>query len=280
MRLKLKVWRQAGRNTKGKFVTYPVDNVNPDMSMLECLDVLNEQLVERGEEPIAFEHDCREGICGSCGFMINGIAHGPMPATTVCQLTMRHFKDGEELVLEPWRARAFPMIKDLVVDRRALDRIIASGGYISVSTGSAPDGNAILVSKEQSDRAMDAAACIGCGACVAACPNASAALFTGAKIAHLGILPQGQPERDRRAIHMVSQANAEGFGGCTNIGECTAACPKEIPLEVIAAMNRDFTLGNWRERDNQVIVMRPFTEWSTGSKLQTDARPAEPFSRP
>jgi succinate dehydrogenase / fumarate reductase iron-sulfur subunit len=280
MRVKLKVWRQAGRNAKGKFVTYPVDNVNPDMSMLECLDVLNEQLVERGEEPIAFEHDCREGICGSCGFMINGIAHGPMPATTVCQLTMRHFKDGEELVLEPWRARAFPMIKDLVVDRRALDRIIASGGYISVSTGSAPDGNAILVSKEQSDRAMDAAACIGCGACVAACPNASAALFTGAKIAHLGILPQGQPERDRRAIHMVSQANAEGFGGCTNIGECTAACPKEIPLEVIAAMNRDFTLGNWRERDNQVIVMRPFTEWSTGSKLQTDARPAEPFSRP
>jgi len=280
MRVKLKVWRQAGRNAKGKFVTYPVDNVNPDMSMLECLDVLNEQLVERGEEPIAFEHDCREGICGSCGFMINGIAHGPMPATTVCQLTMRHFKDGEELTLEPWRARAFPMIKDLVVDRRALDRIIASGGYVSVSTGSAPDGNAILVSKEQSDRAMDAAACIGCGACVAACPNASAALFTGAKIAHLGILPQGQPERDRRAIHMVSQANAEGFGGCTNIGECTAVCPKEIPLEVIAAMNRDFTLGSWRERDNQVIVMRPFTEWSTGSKLQTDARPAEPFSRP
>lgn len=280
MRVKLKVWRQTGRNAKGKFVTYPVDNVNPDMSMLECLDVLNEQLVERGEEPIAFEHDCREGICGSCGFMINGIAHGPMPATTVCQLTMRHFKDGEELTLEPWRARAFPMIKDLVVDRRALDRIIASGGYVSVSTGSAPDGNAILVSKEQSDRAMDAAACIGCGACVAACPNASAALFTGAKIAHLGILPQGQPERDRRAIHMVSQANAEGFGGCTNIGECTAVCPKEIPLEVIAAMNRDFTLGSWRERDNQVIVMRPFTEWSTGSKLQTDARPTEPFSRP
>ena len=280
MRVKLKVWRQTGRNTKGRFVTYPVDNVNPDMSMLECLDVLNEQLVERGEEPIAFEHDCREGICGSCGFMINGIAHGPLPATTVCQLTMRHFKDGEELVLEPWRARAFPMIKDLVVDRRALDRIIASGGYVSVSTGSAPDGNAIPVSKEQSDRAMDAAACIGCGACVAACPNASAALFTGAKIAHLGILPQGQPERDRRAIHMVSQANAEGFGGCTNIGECTAVCPKEIPLEVIAAMNRDFTLGSWRERDNQVIVMRPFTEWSTGSKLETDPRPAEPFSRP
>jgi len=280
MRVKLKVWRQTGRKAKGKFVTYPVENVNPDMSMLECLDVLNEQLVERGEEPIAFEHDCREGICGSCGFMINGIAHGPMAATTVCQLTMRHFKDGEELTLEPWRARAFPPIKDLVVDRRSFDRIIASGGYISVSTGSAPDGNAILVAKEQSDRAMDAAACIGCGACVAACPNASAALFTGAKIAHLGILPQGQPERDLRAIRMVSQVNAEGFGGCTNIGECTAACPKEIPLEVIAAMNRDYMLGSWRERENQAIVLRPFTEWSTGSKLQTDARPAEPFSRP
>lgn len=279
MRVVLKVWRQPGRNAKGKFVSYSVDNVNPDMSMLECLDVLNEQLVERGEEPIAFEHDCREGICGSCGFMINGIAHGPLPATTVCQLTMRHFKDGQELTLEPWRARAFPPIKDLVVDRRALDRIIAAGGYISVSTGSAPDGNAIPVSKEQSDHAMDAAACIGCGACVAACPNASAALFTGAKITHLGTLPQGQPERDRRAIHMVSQVNAEGFGGCTNIGECTGACPKEIPLEVIAAMNRDYLLGSWRARDDQVIGMRPFTEWSTGSKLQTDPRPTEPFSR-
>lgn len=279
MRVKLKVWRQATRGARGKFVTYPLENVNPDMSMLECLDVLNEQLAERGEEPIAFEHDCREGICGSCGFMINGIAHGPMPATTVCQLTMRHFKDGEELTLEPWRAGAFPPIKDLIVDRRALDRIIAAGGYVSVSTGSAPDGNAIPVSKEQSDRAMDAAACIGCGACVAACPNASAALFTGAKIAHLGILPQGQPERDRRAVNMVSQLNAEGSGGCTNIGECTGVCPKEIPLEVIAAMNRDFTLGSWRQRDNQVTVLRPFTEWSTGSKLQTDARPAEPASR-
>lgn len=280
MRVRLKVWRQTGRTAKGRFVSYPVENVNPDMSMLECLDVLNERLMERGEEPIAFEHDCREGICGSCGFMINGIAHGPLPATTVCQLTMRHFKDGEELTLEPWRARAFPPIKDLVVDRRALDRIIAAGGYVSVSTGSAPDGNAIPVAKEQSDRAMDAAACIGCGACVAACPNASAALFTGAKIAHLGILPQGQPERDLRAIRMVSQVNAEGFGGCTNIGECTGACPKEIALEVIAAMNRDYMLGSWRARDNQVTVMRPFTEWSTGSKLQTDARPAEPFSRP
>lgn len=270
MRVKLKIWRQSSPRDKGRFVTYAVEDANPDMSMLECLDVLNERLEARGEEPVAFEHDCREGICGSCGFMINGIAHGPLPATTVCQLTMRHFKDGQELVLEPWRARAFSPIKDLVVDRRAFDRIIAAGGYISISTGSAPDGNAIPVAKEASDRAMDAAACIGCGACVAACPNASAALFTGAKIAHLGILPQGQPERDRRAIHMVAQMNAEGFGGCTNIGECTGVCPKEIPLEVIAAMNRDYIRGSWRERDNVVTIMRPFTEWSTGSKLQID----------
>jgi succinate dehydrogenase / fumarate reductase iron-sulfur subunit len=270
VRVRLKVWRQPNRGAKGKFVTYPVDDANADMSMLECLDVLNERLIERGEDPIAFEHDCREGICGSCGFMINGIAHGPLPATTVCQLTMRHFKDGQELTLEPWRARAFPLIKDLVVDRRAFDRIIASGGYISVSTGSAPDGNAILVPKESADRAMDAAACIGCGACVAACPNASAALFTGAKIAHLGILPQGKPEQDIRAIRMVAQMNVEGFGGCTNIGECTGVCPKEIPLEVIAAMNRDYIRGSWRERDNLVTTIRPFTEWSTGSKLKVD----------
>jgi len=270
VRVRLKIWRQNGAASKGKFVNYSVDQVNPDMSMLECLDVLNEQLSERGEEPVAFEHDCREGICGSCGFMINGVAHGPLPATTVCQLTMRHFKDGQELVLEPWRARAFPLIKDLVVDRRSFDRIIAAGGYISVSTGSAPDGNAILVPKEAADRAMDAAACIGCGACVAACPNASGALFTGAKIAHLGILPQGRPERDRRAINMVAQMNAEGFGGCTNIGECTGVCPKQIPLEVIAAMNRDYIRGSWRDRDKIVTTIRPFTEWSTGSKLQID----------
>jgi succinate dehydrogenase / fumarate reductase, iron-sulfur subunit len=272
MRLTLKVWRQKSRNAPGKFVSYRVDDVNPEMSMLECLDVLNDSLVLKGEEPIAFEHDCREGICGSCGFMINGIAHGPMPATTVCQLTMRHFKDGEELTLEPWRARPFLLIKDLVVDRRAFDRIIASGGYISVSTGSAPDGNAIPVSKEDADRAMDAAACIGCGACVAACPNASAALFTGAKITHLGALPQGQPERDRRAVTMVTQMNDEGFGGCTNIGECTGVCPKQIPLEVIAAMNRDYMRGTWRERDNLVTVLKPFTEWSYGSKLRIDTQ--------
>jgi len=270
VRLTLKIWRQKNHDSAGKLVRYLMDDVNPDMSMLECLDVLNEQLIEKGEDPVAFEHDCREGICGSCGFMIDGIAHGPLPATTVCQLTMRHFKDGQELVLEPWRAVPFPVIKDLVVDRRSFDRIIASGGYISVSTGSAPDGNAIPVPKESADRAMDAAACIGCGACVAACPNASAALFTGAKIAHLGILPQGQPERYSRAIRMVAQMNAEGFGGCTNIGECTAVCPKEIPLEVIAAMNRDYILGTWRERDTQIVTLRPFTEWSTGSKLKID----------
>ena len=247
MRITLKVWRQAGASKTGKFVSYPVE-ADPEMSMLECIDVLNEELTNKGEEPIAFEHDCREGICGSCGFMINGVAHGPLPATTVCQLSMRHFKEGQELVLEPWRAKAFPVLKDLMVDRRSFDRIIAAGGYISVSTGSAPDGNAILVSKEESDRAMDAAACIGCGACVAACPNASAALFTGAKIAHLGTLPQGLPERDRRAVNMVTQMNEEGFAGCTNIGECTGVCPKEIPLEVIAAMNRDYLVGSWRER--------------------------------
>jgi succinate dehydrogenase / fumarate reductase iron-sulfur subunit len=248
MRLILHVWRQTSAAAEGRMVRYDAPDVNPDMSMLELLDVVNEGLIVRGEEPIAFEHDCREGICGSCGFMINGIAHGPLPATTVCQLSMRHFKDGQALYLEPWRARAFPMIKDLVVDRGAFDRIIAAGGYVSVPTGSAPDGNTILVPKEYADRAMDAAACIGCGACVAACPNAAAALFTGAKIAHLGLLPQGQPERSQRALSMVRQYNAEGFGSCTNIGECEAACPKEITLEVIARMNRDFITASWGRR--------------------------------
>jgi succinate dehydrogenase / fumarate reductase iron-sulfur subunit len=248
MRLVLNVWRQKGSRAPGKMTRYEAADVNPDMSMLELLDVLNEGLILKGEEPIAFEHDCREGICGSCGFMINGIAHGPLPATTVCQLSMRHFKDGQELVIEPWRARAFPVIKDLIVDRSAFDRIIAAGGYVSVPTGSAQDGNTILVPKENADRAMDAAACIGCGACVAACPNASAALFTGAKIAHLGLLPQGQPERDQRALKMVRQYNAEGFGSCTNIGECEAVCPKEISLEVIARMNRDFIGASFERR--------------------------------
>src|SRR6202046_3511907 len=245
MKLTLKIWRQKNRKEAGKFVSYPVDIENAEMSMLEVIDVVNEGLILKGEEPIAFEHDCREGICGSCGFMINGIAHGPLPATTVCQLSMRHFKDGQELYLEPWRAKAFPVIKDLVVDASAFDRIIAAAGYISVPTGSAPDGNTILVPKENADRAMDAAACIGGGACVAACPNASAALFTGAKIAHLGLLPQGQPERHQRALSMVRQWNAEGVGSCTNIGECQAVCPKEISLDVIARMNRDFINASW-----------------------------------
>ena len=248
MNLILYIWRQNGPKQRGSMVRYEAGHLNPDMSMLEALDVLNEELINRGEEPVAFEHDCREGICGSCGFMINGIAHGPLPATTVCQLTLRHFKDGQEVYIEPWRAKAFSIIKDLIVDRSAFDRIIASGGYITSPTGSAPDGNVILVPKEAADQAMDAAACIGCGACVAACPNASAALFTGAKIAHLGVLPQGQPERDRRALRMVAQYNSEGFGSCTNIGECEAVCPKEIKLEVIARMNRDYLGARWKNR--------------------------------
>jgi succinate dehydrogenase / fumarate reductase, iron-sulfur subunit len=248
MRLTMHIWRQKNASSRGRMVRYQLDHVNPDMSMLEALDVLNEELILKGEEPIAFEHDCREGICGSCGFMINGVAHGPLPATTVCQLTMRHFKDGQTLYIEPWRARAFPVIKDLVVDRSAFDRIIAAGGYITSPTGSAVDGNAMLVAKDASDRAMDAAACIGCGACVAACPNASAALFTAAKITHLGLLPQGQPERHDRVLNMVSQYNAERFGSCTNIGECEAVCPKEIRIEAIGRMNRDFLRASRRRR--------------------------------
>ena len=249
MKLTLKIWRQKNPNEKGAFVRYPVDDVDPEMSILECLDVLNESLILKGEVPVAFEHDCREGICGSCGFMINGIAHGPERATTACQLTMRHFKEGDEVTLEPWRAKAFPLIKDLVVNRRAFDHIIEAGGYVSVSTGQAPEANGIPVGKEIADESMDAAACIGCGACVAACPNASAALFTGAKITHLGVLPQGEPERERRSLAMVAQMNAELFGNCTNIGECTGACPKEIPLEVIANMNRDYLCGTFNRRD-------------------------------
>jgi succinate dehydrogenase / fumarate reductase iron-sulfur subunit len=210
------------------------------MSFLEMLDEVNEVLIARGEEPIAFDHDCREGICGACSLMIDGRAHGPRHATTTCQLHMREYRDGDEIVIEPWRAAAFPVLRDLVVDRTAFDRIIASGGFISAATGSAPDGNAILVPKEAAELAMDAAACIGCGACVAACPNASAMLFTGAKVSHLGHLPQGQAERHRRVLAMVQQMDDEGFGGCTNFGECEAACPKEIPLDVIAHMNRDY----------------------------------------
>ena len=257
MKLTLKIWRQKNNKEKGAFVRYPMDDVDPEMSILECLDVLNETLILRGEPPVAFEHDCREGICGSCGFMINGVAHGPERATTACQLTMRHFKDGDELLLEPWRAKAFPLIKDLVVNRHAFDHIIEAGGYISVSTGQAPDGNDILVGTEIADKSMDAAACIGCGACVAACPNASAALFTGAKITHLGTLPQGEPERARRALSMVAQMNAESFGSCTNIGECTGACPKEIPLEVIAKMNRDYVCATFTRREDLATPVSP-----------------------
>ena len=270
MKLTLHIWRQKNVNDEGRMVHYQMDNADHEMSVLEMLDVLNEDLILKGEEPIAFEHDCREGICGSCGFVINGVAHGPLPATTVCQLTLRHFKDGDELYLEPWRARAFPILKDLIVDRSALDRIIAAGGYISVPTGSAPDGNDIPVGKDDADRSMDAAACIGCGACVAACPNASAALFTGAKIAHLGLLPQGQPERSKRALNMVAQVTVEGFGSCTNIGECEAVCPKQIRIEAIGRMNGDFIRGSFRSRKHPYQDATEFTRWSYGSKLKTD----------
>jgi len=239
MKLTLKVWRQKDAKSKGDFVTYAAE-ANEEMSFLEMLDVVNEGLIQKGEEPIAFDHDCREGICGTCGFVINGRAHGPRAKTTVCQLHMRSFQDGDTLTLEPWRAEAFPVVKDLVVDRGAFDRVIAAGGFVSVSTGGAPDGNAILVPKENADLAMDAAACIGCGACVAACPNASAMLFVSAKVSHLALLPQGQPERPERVRTMVAQMDAEGFGTCTNHGECEAACPKGIRMEFIARMNSDF----------------------------------------
>ena len=238
MRLTLKIWRQASTDAKGALRTYELDDVSADMSFLEMLDVLNEKLNSEGEEPIAYDSDCREGICGMCGLMINGEAHGPVQTTT-CQLHMRSFKDGETITIEPWRADAFPVLKDLCVDRGALDRMIQSGGYISVNTGSAPDAHATPVPKENADRAFDAATCISCGACVAACPNASASLFLGAKITHLGELPQGQPERHSRVLGMVAQHDYEGFGHCTNIGECAGACPKEIPLDVISQLNKD-----------------------------------------
>jgi succinate dehydrogenase / fumarate reductase iron-sulfur subunit len=240
MNLTLQVWRQAGPGDEGGLREYQATGISPDMSFLEMLDVVNEGLTERGELPIAFDHDCREGICGSCGMMINGVAHGPMRGTATCQLHMRSFKDGDTVVVEPWRARAFPVIKDLVVNRGAFDRIIAAGGYISVPTGSPQDGNAIPIPKPDADASMDAAACIACGACVAACPNGSASLFTGAKISHLNLLPQGQPERYRRALKMVAQMDIESFGGCTLFGECQEACPKEISIDVISRMNRDF----------------------------------------
>ncbi len=249
MKLTLKVWRQAGPDTRGNLETYTVDDVSPDMSFLEMFDVLNEDLTNKGEEPVAFSHDCREGICGSCAMMINGQAHGPWKGTATCQLHMRAFRDGDEIVVEPWRSTAFPVVKDLVVNRAALDRIIQSGGFISVATGGPRDANEILIPKDTLEGAMDAAACIGCGACVAACPNGSASLFTGAKITHLGMLPQGQPERDSRAISMVEQMDIEGFGNCTWVGECQEACPKEISIDVIERMHRDYIVASARRAE-------------------------------
>ena len=240
MTIHLKVWRQEGPNKPGKLVSYEVKTVNPHMSFLEMLDVLNEDLIKKGEDPVEFDHDCREGICGSCNMVINGIAHGPQRGTAACQLHMRHYKDGDAIVIEPWRAEAFPIIRDLVVDRSALDRIIAAGGYVSVNTGNAQDANAIPIEKEVSDEAFDYAACIGCGACVAACPNASASLFTAAKIAHLNLLPQGEPEKKRRTVRMVDQMAEEGFGDCSNHGECEAVCPKEISIQSIVLMRREY----------------------------------------
>jgi succinate dehydrogenase / fumarate reductase iron-sulfur subunit len=239
VRFTLRIWRQDNEFDDGGLRTYVVADVSPDMSFLEMLDVLNERLIAEGEEPVAFDHDCREGICGMCGMMINGVAHGPLKATTTCQLHMRSFTDGDTITIEPWRARPFPVVKDLVVDRSAFDRIIEAGGYVSTPTGSAPDAHATPVPKADADTAFEAAACIGCGACVAACPNGSALLFTAAKTTHLGMLPQGQPERYDRAQHMVATHDDLGFGGCTNSGECTAVCPKGIPLETIGRLNRD-----------------------------------------
>ncbi|HPA40786.1 MAG TPA: succinate dehydrogenase/fumarate reductase iron-sulfur subunit [Candidatus Hydrogenedentes bacterium] len=238
--LTLKVWRQPSADAPGKFQTIPAKDVSTDISFLEMLDIVNAGLEARGEEPVAFDHDCREGICGSCGAVVNGQAHGPQAATTLCQLHMRKFKDGDTIIIEPFRARAFPVIKDLVVDRGALDRIIQAGGYISVRTGAAPDAHAVPVKKDDAERAMDAAACIGCGACVAACPNASAMLFTSAKITQLCKLPQGHPERNRRVVAMVRQMDAEGFGSCSKHYECQAACPKEVKVENITLMNREY----------------------------------------
>jgi len=248
MKLTLHIWRQKNASEPGRMARYELNDVSPEMSFLEMIDVLNEELTMKGEEPVAFDHDCREGICGTCGAMVNGRAHGGQPRTTLCQLHMRHFHDGEDVYIEPWRAKAFPVVKDLVVDRSAFDRIIQAGGFISVPTGSAPDGNAIPVPKQDAELSMDAAACIGCGACVAACPNAAAALFTGAKLSHLGLLPQGQLERHRRALQMVDTLVNETFGYCTNVGACEAACPKSIKLEVIARMNRDFIAAAFAEQ--------------------------------
>jgi len=240
MNLTLKVWRQKNGQAQGELKTYPAKNISDDMSFLEMLDVVNEDLIHKGEPPIAFDHDCREGICGMCSLVINGRPHGPDSGTTACQLHMRRFKDGDTIVIEPWRAHAFPVIRDLVVDRGAFDRIIQAGGYVSVNTGGAPDANAVPIAKEMADKAFDAATCIGCGACVAACPNASAMLFVGAKVSQFAHLPQGQPERKARVLNMLGQMDKEGFGACTNHYECEAACPKEIPARVIGELNADF----------------------------------------
>jgi len=243
MTLRLKIWRQTDANSPGKLVQYTLNDVSKHMSFLEMLDVLNEDLIRKGERPVEFDSDCREGICGTCGMVINGMAHGPLDGTTVCQLHMRHFQDGDTITIEPWRSRAFPILRDLVVDRGSFDRIIAAGGYVSVDTGGAPDANSVPISKISVDSAMDAAACIACGACVAACPNGSAALFTAAKITHLSHLPQGQVERRERALNMVAQMDAEGFGNCSNHGECEAVCPKNISIRVIARMRREYLRG-------------------------------------
>jgi succinate dehydrogenase / fumarate reductase iron-sulfur subunit len=240
------VWRQKNASSAGKLVSYAAKNVSPNSSFLEMLDEVNEELIHRGEEPIAFDHDCREGICGMCSLTINGIPHGPERGTTVCQLHMRHFRDGQTITIEPWRARAFPLVRDLIVDRSAFDRIVQSGGFVSINTGGAPDANALPIAKEEADRAFDAAACIGCGACVAACRNASAMLFVGAKVSQLAHLPQGQPERAERVVAMVERMDAEGFGNCSNHYECEAVCPKEISRTVIAELNREFLRGSLR----------------------------------
>jgi succinate dehydrogenase / fumarate reductase, iron-sulfur subunit len=241
MKLKLRIWRQAGPTTAGRLVDYTADHVSPDMSFLEMLDVVNEGLIRKGDDAIAFDSDCREGICGMCSLVVNGIAHGPDRGTTVCQLHMRRFKDGETITVEPWRAKAFPVVKDLVFDRSALDRIITAGGFISINVGGAQDANNLPIAKDTAETAMDSAACIGCGACVAACKNASAHLFMSAKISHLALLPQGQPERHHRVVAMINQADADGFGSCSNEGECEAVCPKEISISNIARMTREYT---------------------------------------
>jgi succinate dehydrogenase / fumarate reductase iron-sulfur subunit len=253
MNFKLHIWRQKGANAPGRMVAYEVGDISPTLSFLEMLDVLNERLVAGNEDPIAFDSDCREGICGTCSLLIDGVAHGPLRGTTACQLYMRHFRDGQEISVEPWRARPFRIVRDLVVDRRSLDRIIEAGGYVSTGTGSAPDANVLPVSKEQAEVAFQAATCIGCGACVAACPNASAMLFVAAKASHLSRLPQGQPERTRRTIRMVEQMDREGFGSCTNHYECEAVCPKQIPVRFIADLNRDFLKAALTSREFRTV---------------------------